>query len=140
MNPIDQDILNGWTIVIIDDEPDSLMVAEIILQEYGANVYTAENGRAGLELIREIKPNLVISDLSMPVMDGWGVIFNMKNDHNLMDIPAIALTAHAMPGDRERTIAAGFHNHMTKPLTASTFLTDLLKRVIDLPQFNHIAV
>jgi CheY-like chemotaxis protein len=139
MNAIDQNILQGWNIVIIDDEPDSLMVAEIILLEYGANVYTAENGKAGLALIREINPNLVISDLSMPVMDGWGVIYNMKEDRRLMDIPVIALTAHAMTGDRERAIAAGFHNHMTKPLTANTFLNDLLKLLVDLPQFTHLA-
>jgi CheY-like chemotaxis protein len=140
MNLLNQDLLNGWDIVIIDDEPDSLMVAEIILMEYGANVHTAENGREGLALIREINPKLVISDLSMPVMDGWGVIYNMKDDRRLMDIPVIALTAHAMTGDRERAIAAGFHNHMTKPLTATTFLKDLLHLLVDLPQFNYLAV
>lgn len=140
MTQINQQLLYGWDIVIIDDEPDSLLVAEIILLEFGANVYTAENGKDGLELIRQVRPNLVISDLSMPVMDGWGVIFHMKDDPALMEIPAIALTAHAMTGDRERAMAAGFHNYMTKPLTATTFLGDLLKLLIDLPQFNHLVI
>ncbi len=140
MNQVNQELLQGWDIVIIDDEPDSLMVAEIILLEFGANVHTAENGKEGLALIREVRPKLVISDLSMPVMDGWGVIWNMKDDPALMDIPAIALTAHAMTGDRERAISAGFHNYMTKPLTANTFLGDLIKLLIDLPQFEHLSV
>ena len=135
MTLIPHNILDGWKIVVIDDEEDSLTVAEIILLEYGANVYTAVNGQEGLEVIRRVHPQFVISDISMPVMDGWGLIAMIKNDRTLMDIPVIALTAHAMTGDRERAIAAGFHNHLTKPLTAATFIHDLLNLLVDVPQF-----
>jgi CheY-like chemotaxis protein len=128
------DLLAGWDIVVNDDEPDSLEVAEIILDSYGANVHTATNGAEGLELVRKIRPRFVISDISMPVMDGWGFIHTLKNDRTLMDIPAIALTAHAMVGDRERAIAAGFHNYLTKPLTADTVIYDLLKLLMDIPE------
>lgn len=130
---IPADILNGWNIVVMDDEPDSLEVAEIILTTYGANVHTATNGVEGLEVVRRTHPKLVISDISMPVMDGWEFIHEVKNDRPLMDIPVIALTAHAMTGDRERAIMAGFHNHLTKPLTADTFIHDLLKLLVDIP-------
>ncbi|MEP6984147.1 MAG: response regulator, partial [Chloroflexota bacterium] len=133
MNKIDipADLLTGWNIVVIDDEPDSLEVAEIILDAYGANVYTGTNGTEGLEQVRKIRPRFVISDISMPIMDGWGLIHELKNDRSLIDIPAIALTAHAMVGDRERAIMAGFHNYLTKPLTADTFIYDLLKLLTD---------
>jgi len=133
MLDIPRDLLNGWDIVVVDDEEDSLMVAEIILSEYGANMHTATNGQEGIDLVRQIRPKLVISDLSMPVMDGWGLIHIMKNDRTLMEIPAIALTAHAMIGDRERAVAAGFHNYLTKPLTVETFMQDLVTLLVDIP-------
>jgi len=141
MNNIPDDLLAGWDIVVLDDEEDSLEVAEIILLEYGANVSTAVNGQEGLEVVREVNPNFVISDLSMPVMDGWGFISNMKKDPALAAIPVIALTAHAMVGDRERAVAAGFHNYLTKPLTVDTFMSDLVKLLIDIPELvEHLNI
>ncbi len=138
---IPADLLAGWNIVVIDDEPDSLEVAEIILDAYGANVYTGTNGTEGLEQVRKIRPRFVISDISMPIMDGWGLIHELKNDRSLIDIPAIALTAHAMVGDRERAITAGFHNYLTKPLTADTFIYDLLKLLTDIPELaEHLNI
>ena len=134
MNSIPGNLLEGWNIVVLDDEEDSLEVAEIILLEYGATVSTAINGQEGLEVVREVKPDFVISDLSMPVMDGWGFISSMKKDPELSNIPVIALTAHAMVGDRERAVSAGFHNYLTKPLTVDTFMTDLVKLLIDIPE------
>jgi CheY-like chemotaxis protein len=132
--PIPDNLLAGWNIVVLDDEDDSLEVAEIILDEYGANVHTAQNGQEGIETVRRVKPHFVISDLSMPVLDGWGFINSLKADRELADIPVIALTAHAMVGDRERAVAAGFHNYLTKPLTVDTFMADLLRLLIDIPQ------
>ncbi len=133
MLDLPRDLLQGWDIVVIDDEEDSLMVAQIILDEYGANIHTASNGQEGLSVIQAVKPKLVISDLSMPVLDGWGVISGMQHDPVLKDIPAIALTAHAMVGDRERAVAAGFHNYLTKPLTVETFIQDLVNLLMDIP-------
>ncbi len=70
----------------------------------------------------------------MPELDGWSMIYELNNDRTTLDIPVIALTAHAIVGDRERAIAAGFHNYLTKPLTPATFLNDLLKLVMDVPE------
>lgn len=138
---IPKDLLDGWDIVVIDDEEDSLEVAEIILLEYGANVHTASHGKQGLKLIQVVKPHFVISDMSMPVMDGWGLISAIKDDVTLSKIPVIALTAHAMTGDRERGIAAGFHNYLTKPLTVETFIQDLIKLLIDIPELaEHLNI
>lgn len=134
MQQIPDDLLTGWKIVVIDDEEDSLEVAEIILLEYGADVYTAANGNEALDLIRRVQPRFVISDLSMPVLDGWGLIDGMKKDPQLATIPVIALTAHAMLGDRERAIVAGFHNYLTKPLTVDSFMADLVKLLVDIPE------
>lgn len=134
MNSIPTNLLDGWRIVVVDDEEDSLEVAEIILLEYGAELYTASNGKEGLDLIHQVSPHFVISDLSMPVMDGWGLINALKSNGATAHIPVIALTAHAMRGDRERAIGAGFHNYLTKPLTVDTFIEDLLRLLIDIPE------
>jgi len=131
---ISRDILRNWDVLVIDDEPDSLDVARRILRYYGAEVMTASNGEEGLVELKKKRPTLVISDISMPVLDGWGVIERLKKDRATMDIPAIALTAHAMVGDRERAIMAGFHNYLTKPLTPATFIKDLLNLLIDIPE------
>ena len=134
MIDLPDDLLKGWDIVVIDDEEDSLMVAQIILDEYGANTHIATNGQEGLEVIRAARPKFVISDLSMPVMDGWGLIKAMQRDVALRDTPVIALTAHAMVGDRERAVAVGFHNYLTKPLTVETFIQDLVALLVDIPE------
>jgi CheY-like chemotaxis protein len=136
MIDVPRDLLSGWDIVVIDDEEDSLMVAEIVLSEYGARIHTASDGEEGLAVIRKVKPRFVISDLSMPVLDGWGLIKKMQQDPALREIPAIALTAHAMAGDRERAVAAGFHNYLTKPLTVETFIQDLVKLLVDIPELS----
>jgi two-component system cell cycle response regulator len=131
-----RDILKDWKILVIDDEMDSIDVASRVLRYFGATVMTAGNGREGLETLRAFHPRLIISDISMPVLDGWGVISEIKNNRALMDVPVIALTAHAMSGDRDRAMAAGFHNYLTKPLTPQTFVHDLLSLLVDLPQFS----
>ncbi len=134
---VPRDVLLNWDVLVVDDEPDSLEVASHILRYYGANVIVAENGQAGLDAVRAKRPKLIISDLSMPVMDGWGFIATLKRDRATMDIPAIALTAHAMLGDRERAISAGFHNYLSKPLTPATFMKDLLRLLVDIPELTH---
>ncbi len=134
---IPDNILLGWQMVVIDDEPDSLEVAQIILETYGATVHTAVNGAIGLAVVRKVRPRCIICDISMPVLDGWGFIHTLKRDRALLDIPCIALTAHAMVGDRERAIAAGFHNYLTKPLTAGAFIQDLLRLLIDIPELSQ---
>ena len=121
--------------LVVEDEPDSLEVAERILKFHGATVLTATNGREGLARAKTDHPKLILSDISMPVLDGWGLIYELKQDRAMMGIPVIALTAHAMVGDRERAISAGFHNYLTKPLTSKSFVTDLLKLLIDIPEF-----
>ncbi len=134
---IPHDLLNDWDIVVIDDEPDSLEVARYILDFYGANVHTATNGKEGVDLVEQVKPRFVISDLSMPEMDGWEFLSSLKSAAHMQDIPVIALTAHAMKGDRERAMAAGFQNYLTKPLTANTFIDQLLVLLLEIPQLSE---
>ena len=128
--------LQGWLVLVVDDEFDSREVATMMLEDAGAEVFTAENGKQALERIRAKKPSFILSDLSMPEMDGWRLMHELNRDRATMDIPVIALTAHAMQGDRERALAAGFRNHITKPLSADKFIGQLLTILVDLPEFR----
>ncbi len=131
-------VFEGWRIVVVDDEPDSQIVASMMLEMAGAEVLTANDGRQGLSVIRDNNPHLVISDLSMPNLDGWGMMRELNKDRSTMDIPVIALTAHAMSGDRERAIRAGFANYITKPLDPDKFLGQLVLLVADEPSLRDM--
>lgn len=131
MYSIPENILAGWQVVVIDDEPDAIEVAQILLEMYGAKVIAARNGREGLELIQRVHPRFVITDISMPEMTGWDLIEQMQLDRSTSEIPVVALTAHAMSGDRERAIARGFHNYLVKPLRPETFVGELLNLLVD---------
>jgi CheY-like chemotaxis protein len=135
MNEIPHNILSGWKVVVIDDEADSLHIAELILHKYQAEVHTASNGDMGLRLIEAVRPRFVITDLSMPVMDGWELMTAIQARPELNGIPVIALTAHAMLGDREKALAAGFYNYITKPFTARSFIENLLILLVEVPEF-----
>ena len=125
--------LVGIDILIIDDEPDNLRVLQKLLTLLGANLNLAEDGKEGLEKARAHKPHLVISDLSMPIMSGWEFMFEAKNDPNLANVPVIALTAHVMAGDRERVLAAGFVNYITKPIKVENFISDIIIMLKNIP-------
>jgi CheY-like chemotaxis protein len=137
MNKI-PDCLTGWDVVVADDEEDSLMVATMMLEMAGANVIQASNGREALEAIRDHHPRFILSDLSMPEMDGWQLVRALQQDRATMEIPIIALTAHAMSGDRERAIMAGFTNYLTKPLDPDKFLQQLLNLLVEIPELEQL--
>jgi CheY-like chemotaxis protein len=136
MTTIPQDLLTNWEIMVVDDEDDSLEVARYILTFYGATVHTAVNGVDALKVLETVRPRFIISDISMPQMDGWALIAKIQENIALKDVPVIALTAHAMRGDREKAISAGFHNYLIKPLTPSTFMAQLVRLLMDIPQFE----
>jgi CheY-like chemotaxis protein len=126
----------GWEVLVVDDESDSLEVAARLLKIAGAVVTTATNGRDALQKVQShpSRFRFIVSDLSMPDMDGWELLYQLKQERSTLDIPVIALTAHAMLGDRERGIKAGFHNYITKPLDPTKFIRQLVTLLIEVPE------
>ncbi|MBI5667301.1 MAG: response regulator [Chloroflexi bacterium] len=116
-----------WTVLIVDDEPDNRVIAEKVLSFNGAKVSTAENGRLGLAALETLSPSFILLDLSMPEMDGWEMLKCLRADSRWSAIPVIALTAHAMLGDRERVMQAGFDGYIAKPFRLSTFMAEILR-------------
>lgn len=119
------DRMANWKVLLVDDEPDNLGVAEQILQHFGATVKTAQNGVEALEALESFQPTFIVADLSMPRMDGWELLTRIRAKPEWVNIPVIALTAHAMRGDREKVLEAGFDQYISKPFRLHTFVQDL---------------
>jgi CheY-like chemotaxis protein len=124
-----KDKLKGWTVLLVDDEPDNLEYASHWLTQAGANVITARNGRQGLDLARQTNPDFILADLTMPIMDGWDMQYDLKNDLTMSHIPVIAFTGHHMEGVKGRVLEAGFVDHITKPFNGQKFIEQLCEIV-----------
>jgi len=117
----------GKLILIVEDEPRNLKLFRDILKISGYNTIEATNGRQGVELARDRRPDLILMDIQMPVMDGLEATRILKADVRTKDIPVIALTAYAMKGDEEKIREAGCDGYIPKPIEVKEFL----KRVAD---------
>jgi CheY-like chemotaxis protein len=103
-------------IVYVEDNEDNVYVLENRLRRAGFDVVVAIDGMQGIALTAAEQPNLVIMDLGLPVLDGWEATRRLKADPATRHIPVIALSAHAMAGDREKALAAGCDDFDTKPV------------------------
>lgn len=117
--------LSNWRILIVDDVYDNISIAEAILEFNGAFVEQAANGVEGLKMLETQTPNIILLDLSMPEMNGWEMHEELSKLPERDCITVIALTAHAMVGDRERVIEAGFDGYIAKPFSISTLINDI---------------
>jgi two-component system cell cycle response regulator DivK len=104
------------TILVVDDNPDNRFLLLQMLQMNGYSVVTAVNGRDALDVAIEILPDLVLMDMSMPVMDGWTATQLMKQQPDLSQIPVIAVTGHITVDDLRRAVAVGCADHLEKPI------------------------
>ena len=121
--------LNGLNILLVDDDPKGLVVLEALLAFHGATTHTAWNGQVALELVQKETFDLVITDLSMPIMDGWQLAGNLKHDPATAHIPVVALTAHALDEYHQSAMEAGCDGVLTKPIQPDT-LADELQRLL----------
>ena len=114
-------------IAVVEDNPDNRLLVQAILED-SYEIFEYENGIEALEGLKREKPDLVLMDISLPEMDGTEVLEHLREDDILKDLPVIALTAHAMSGDRERFLNAGFDDYLTKPIIDENMLLDVIKK------------
>ena len=103
-------------ILIVEDNMDTYELVHFILEKNGFETFLAVNGRDGVNAALKQKPDLIVMDMSMPEMDGWTATALIKKNDLTSAIPLIALTAHALPGDRQRAMDAGCDEYITKPM------------------------
>lgn len=102
-------------VLIVEDDEDSRYVYTLILEANGFEVVTATSGVEGLSLAREVRPDAILMDVSIPETDGWTVTETLKGDEATRPIPIIVITAHAFPEDHERAEQVGCDAFLTKP-------------------------
>jgi len=119
-------------IVVVEDDADNLELVHILLDQAGFEVLSAMDGRRGLELVQEKMPPLVLLDLTIPAIDGWHLAHRLKADPRTQSVKVVALTAHALPGDRKHALDSGCDGYITKPLDVRNF-AEQIRAYIKLP-------
>ena len=116
------------TILLVEDNELNRDMLSRRLIRRGYEVVAAQDGQSGVDMARSAAPDLILMDMSLPVLDGWEATRRLKADPSTHDIPVIALTAHAMSSDRARAIEAGCDDYDTKPID----LPRLLDKIVTL--------
>jgi len=115
------------TVLVVEDNDMNMQLVEYLLEEGGYEIVKATSGEEALALTRSEsqRPDLILMDIHLPGMDGLSVVREMKSDQRTNRIPILALTAHAMRGDKDRFLEAGCDGYISKPIDVKTFLTSI---------------
>lgn len=117
--------MSSSRILVVEDNIDNMTLITDILESLNYSVIPAYDGQDGVRLAQKELPNLILMDLSLPLVDGWTATREIKKDETLKHIPIIALTAHAMSGDRERALDAGCDDYVSKPINVPDLLVKI---------------
>lgn len=112
-------------ILVIEDNEQNMYLVNFILEKYDYQVIQAQTGDEGITLAYKHKPDLILLDIQLPVMDGYAVARELRKNLELAKIPIIAVTSYAMPGDREHALAAGCSGYIEKPINPETFISEI---------------
>ena len=118
------------TIAVVEDNVDNRMLLGAILAD-SYRIVEYDTGPEALAGMRQERPDLVLLDISLPGMDGTELLRQIRSDPAFRGLPVIALTAHAMTGDRERYLAQGFDHYVAKPILDESELLDAIERLLD---------
>lgn len=113
------------TVLIIEDNEQNRYLLRYLLEKHGYTVVCATDGRRGLELVKTVSPVLILLDIQLPTMDGYSVARALRAQPELRDIPIVAVTSYAMPGDHEKALASGCTGYIEKPIDPSTFIATM---------------
>ena len=116
-------------VAVVEDNPDNRMLVQALLEDrYEMSEY--ETGVEAVEGLPDDIPDVILLDISLPEMDGTEVLAWLRDRDDLKDVPVIALTAHAMAGDREKYLSIGFNDYVTKPILDEDVLIDAIERCL----------
>ncbi len=121
--------LTGTKVLLVEDNDINLELAIELLKDIDIEVHTARNGREAVEKVQSMEFDAVLMDIQMPEMDGLTATRKIREDQRFKSLPIVAMTAHAMKGEREKSIAAGMNDHITKPIDPPVLYQALLKYI-----------
>ncbi len=120
-------------IAVVEDNPDNRLLVQALLEDR-FEIIEYETGLDAIGGLRSSSPDLILLDISLPEMDGTEVLAWIRDQDELKERPVIALTAHAMAGDREKFLAMGFDDYLTKPIVDESVLFESIERCLALAQ------
>jgi len=112
-------------ILVIEDNKQNLYLVRFILERNSYEVFAAMDGKAGIEMAVSLKPDLILLDIQLPVMDGYAVARALRLEPDLAATPIVAVTSYAMPGDREKVMEVGCNGYIEKPIDPDTFMVQV---------------
>jgi CheY-like chemotaxis protein len=112
-------------VLVIEDNEDNLALMRLLLERAKYKVFVAMDGAEGVEIANKEQPDIILLDLAMPNMDGWEVTTELKANILTKNIPIIVVTAHALPKDRDRALAAGCDAFIVKPFSIAKLLDEI---------------
>lgn len=118
-------------ILYIEDNEQNFYLVQFILKARGHEVTWAKDGRAGIEASVQGRPDLILLDIQLPIMDGYAVARALRAHPQLRGTPIVSLTSYAMPGDREKALEAGCRGYIEKPIDPATFAAQIERLLAD---------
>ena len=118
------------TVLIVEDNEDNRLIYSMVLEHAGFKVLQAVTGLDGVEQARRSRPDIILMDVALPLLDGWEATRRIKRDPETKRIPIIALTAHALTTDREKAVEAGCDAYLAKPIEPKAVLAEV-RRLLD---------
>jgi two-component system, cell cycle response regulator DivK len=115
----------GKTVLLVEDNEDNRIIYSTVLRHVGYQVVEAEDGVQAVALARSARPDLILMDISIPHLDGWEATRILRKDPATQNTPIIALTAHALPDDRQRAVQLGFTAYLAKPVEPRAVLAEV---------------
>lgn len=117
------------TILVIEDNEQNLYLMRFLLECHGYDCEEARDGREGVRKANEQPPLAILLDIQLPELDGYAVAKELRSNPALNRVPIIAVTSYAMPGDREKVLAAGATDYIEKPIDTNTFMDQIKKHL-----------
>lgn len=123
--------IKNWQVLVVEDEADSMELVQGLLEHHGIHTIGVTTGEDAVRALKDVTPTLVILDLALPGLDGWGVLKAIRSSKTLSHVPCVAITAFHTPELAEQAIAAGFSGYFAKPIDATSFVRELQSIVSD---------
>ncbi len=112
-------------ILYIEDNEQNLYLVRFLLEKNGYEVFSAMDGQEGIGTATTVKPDLILLDIQLPLMDGYAVARILRTNPELAETPIVAVTSYAMAGDRDKALAAGCNGYIEKPINPDTFMQQI---------------
>jgi CheY-like chemotaxis protein len=109
-------------VLYIEDNEQNLYLVKFLLEKHGYEVFSAMDGQEGIDRAATVRPDMILLDIQLPLMDGYAVARHLRTNPDLAEIPIVAVTSYAMAGDRDKALAAGCNGYIEKPINPDTFM------------------